>query len=432
MIKDLKKQRLRMRFSDLEIVLFAITVFLYSFDGYIFYISGIVYLLILLFNMLSPNSRTGVAIKKDSSKYVLLYIIVYPILNWFAYNYNALNSIEIRNIFGYFLLLSFLLSKGNNFDRLGYFYKVLIAFGVFEAVCVIVQFIMPAAFLSVYGILFPIRVNTAALKMKEGYLWGFTNQVANTAYYILVAIAIKFSNEEIKKKKDRVLLLVLFVSLLLTGKRGHMLFCLSALILTYFFSDNNKLKLKTWTKLFGVFLACVLVITILYNSKTVIGYRVVETINGIFSGNDVSNSRSIINALTISIILKNWLIGIGWGRYKYEYQAHWKILSGGTWDQTYNAHNIYLQLLAEVGIVGFILFLMLSVMGLYFGIKLLRNCRYFSNWEQFIIKMNFFIQVFFLLYGITGNPLYDYNEYSMYFIAIAVSAQMFRNIKKLG
>lgn len=37
------------------------------------------------------------------------------------------------------------------------------------------------------------------------------------------------------------------------------------------------------------------------------------------------------------------------------------------------------------------------------------------------IKFSFFIQLYFLLYGITGNPLYDIEETIMYFFAIGIS-----------
>ena len=40
-----------------------------------------------------------------------------------------------------------------------------------------------------------------------------------------------------------------------------------------------------------------------------------------------------------------------------------------------------------------------------------------SGW----IKFSLFIQLYFLLYGITGNPLYDIEETIIYFFAIGIS-----------
>lgn len=37
------------------------------------------------------------------------------------------------------------------------------------------------------------------------------------------------------------------------------------------------------------------------------------------------------------------------------------------------------------------------------------------------MKFSFFIQLYFLLYGITGNPLYDIEETILYFFAVGVS-----------
>ena len=37
------------------------------------------------------------------------------------------------------------------------------------------------------------------------------------------------------------------------------------------------------------------------------------------------------------------------------------------------------------------------------------------------VKFSLFIQIYFLLYGITGNPLYDIEETIIYFFAIGIS-----------
>ena len=37
------------------------------------------------------------------------------------------------------------------------------------------------------------------------------------------------------------------------------------------------------------------------------------------------------------------------------------------------------------------------------------------------VRFSLFIQIYFLLYGITGNPLYDIEETIIYFFAIGIS-----------
>ena len=78
--------------------------------------------------------------------------------------------------------------------------------------------------------------------------------------------------------------------------------------------------------------------------------------------------------------------------------------------QYMNAHNIYLQLLAEVGIVGLILFLFIMAYFIYTVFKLLRA----YNKKQFVTNLTMeplyfaaMFLVFFLMYGMTGNCLYD-------------------------
>ena len=55
-------------------------------------------------------------------------------------------------------------------------------------------------------------------------------------------------------------------------------------------------------------------------------------------------------------------------------------------------------------------------------IRLIKLNRSFENAiESGWIELSFFIQVYFLLYGITGNPLYDAEETIIYFFAVGIS-----------
>ena len=44
-----------------------------------------------------------------------------------------------------------------------------------------------------------------------------------------------------------------------------------------------------------------------------------------------------------------------------------------------------------------------------------------NGYEYSWLLLSLFIQIYFLLYGITGNPLYDVEEIILYFFAVGVS-----------
>ena len=81
-------------------------------------------------------------------------------------------------------------------------------------------------------------------------------------------------------------------------------------------------------------------------------------------------------------------------------------------------HNTYLQVLCERGIIGIILFIIPLIYCLFKTIRLCRN-----NQKSDIIHYLYFslsIQLFYILYGFTGNTNNDLVGYIMYAISIAI------------
>jgi|GEM_PF-5946305 O-antigen ligase len=82
-------------------------------------------------------------------------------------------------------------------------------------------------------------------------------------------------------------------------------------------------------------------------------------------------------------------------------------------------HNIYLTVLMENGILGFVVFI--SVLGYAFFSTVQLVLRFGSyEYHQGIpfLLFSLYIQVFFLVYGMSGNPLYD--NYILYFYLFAI------------
>ena len=85
-----------------------------------------------------------------------------------------------------------------------------------------------------------------------------------------------------------------------------------------------------------------------------------------------------------------------------------------------HAHNIYIQMLAETGIVGFMLFMVAFISSLLKTVEITRKTMMTSNNStlKVIILFSLYMQLFFLLYGFSGNPLYNFTQLFVYFIGI--------------
>ena len=72
------------------------------------------------------------------------------------------------------------------------------------------------------------------------------------------------------------------------------------------------------------------------------------------------------------------------------------------------AHNVYIQVLCEMGIIGFVLYTGAIILLLKYTIKALK---YFSKTQEYQYKyaamLSFCFQIFYLLYSLSGNCLYD-------------------------
>ena len=151
---------------------------------------------------------------------------------------------------------------------------------------------------------------------------------------------------------------------------------------------------------------------------TVVG-RFIDTAD---SG-DISSGRIDVWMNAIETISSHTFIGIGWEQY----------VNQGGW--FWNIHNIYLQLYIETGILGSIFYIgwftfhLCRTWRLYSYMRI--NEKYYSKNDVCFINFSLAMQILFLLYGFTGNPLYEAIMYVPYFIACAISVYYVKYYKPL-
>ena len=196
-----------------------------------------------------------------------------------------------------------------------------------------------------------------------------------------------------------------------------MLFGVVALICAYYLFKPEK----RMTRSFKILLASAVGLIVLY----LLSFSVPE-ISAIFErfshigSDEESNTRFMMWALALKNFKENPLIGIGWNGYKYQFYHFLYNPTVRAERYAYlNAHNVYLQLLCETGILGFLIFMSGAIELFVRTLKLLKkNIRdSFSIGSKGTIFFVLTMQIFFWLYSLTGNCLYD-TMFGFYSISI--------------
>lgn len=303
----------------------------------------------------------------------------------------------------------------NNFDRC---FRVIKALAVYYAATVWIQVLFPSIY-SFYLNLMPTNIQSQILSQQNGFAYtGFSSNLGFTAGHITAGILLLVTVFRNKRIEYYIELSFLFITLLLTGKRSTFVFLLIAITAIYFVSTVGVKKISRIAIIALIALIMLAGLFIFQNqlSSVPVFNRLIETINGIRQGEDISSNRTMIYLYAYSLFKENPILGIGWGHFRR------MTLGNITWVNTVEVHNIYLQLLCETGIIGFSIMMFSIVVHLIHAYKAVRYEIVKNQMRQWraLLMFAFSYQVFFLLYGIVENALYDYNFLIMYFLSCAI------------
>lgn len=204
--------------------------------------------------------------------------------------------------------------------------------------------------------------------------------------------------------------LIVVVALMMTGKRTLFIIPIAVLLIyVILFSKNNK-----FIKLAGVGLAITIFIIgayVLVPGASLIIDRIVN------SEGDVLSGREVFWNYAIEMFRQNPLFGKGFLSFNdYAFYRGFRYY-GERWN--YQAHNVYIQLLAETGIVGFLLMTLLIILMLFKIISVVKEKPVFWN-----ILLIYWI-ILFGVYSFTGNTLY----YPCQLIVLIIIILLVSNIK---
>jgi len=155
-------------------------------------------------------------------------------------------------------------------------------------------------------------------------------------------------------QKDKKLLYVtaialMGIALILSGSRGGLI----SLLAEIFFLLIVTTKTKGYNQvLIKVGLAVLLVATIIFGSMLIGGESSLTRLAETATSEDFSTNRTHIWDVTLNIIKNNFIFGTGYGSFGVAYTPY-DSLNG--LERVEQAHNDYLQILADAGIIGLII-----------------------------------------------------------------------------
>lgn len=348
----------------------------------------------------------------------LLYVTSSPIAIWVVcicwmafsvlHTYSLLSGVKFFSVFATFVLCGIVLTSETDWYDL--FIGIMKKFLVFHALFTFFQFFLPKISLKITGLFLDADSQILTrewIEQNRNYAGISGQTMINAFYFILlggICISELMQNDFRLKITDMLILVISFIGLVLTGKKGAWLAtlnCFAIVIFIYMSASLSKKHLKaiTWILIFSTVGAIMMII------------RIGDDLLNIMLGSSViSRERIIYNAK--QIFSEHPWIGSGTDSIAY-YIAH-------------STHNIYIQVLCEYGIIGEIIFIFaLIYTEVITIIKIYKKSRYGLELGSDLGRMYLlvFYNSFILINGFTENTLFTYQFFLPYMLLIAAAYQ---------
>ena len=264
---------------------------------------------------------------------------------------------------------------------------------------------------------------------KNHHAVGLSNHYSQNGIYMAISLCASFALLFAKSRKNILwkvlLLLVVLFALILTGKRGVLIFSVFAMLISYIICKKGAFANKLITVLFILSSMSLVIYALSFYIEGIAS--AFARITAMFSENetlDVSNGRFKLYAIAWNFFKESPITGIGWREFSKE------VVNFYNQDSVLrDAHNVFLQLLCETGIIGFSIFISLFISAIIQTVQLAakstKDMLQLSDKTKIVLIFSLCYQVFFLAYCITGNPLYDLETVYVYIISVGFSSVIY-------
>lgn len=262
-----------------------------------------------------------------------------------------------------------------------------------------------------FCILYPIN------SVNGAFLGSYQNVGAALSIGLTLMLVDAFTKKSLQQW-DIIKILLVMLTLFMTGKRTFALIPCAICLLFYINGAERKKRIRILRIITPIAIA---IPVILYCRPNVllIFERLLDS-----SGTISLTGREHYWALAKALWKQHMLHGIGIGTYStYILNNRSLVYRWFGIQNVYSTHNIYYQILAEGGTIGFILWVS------FFAVSIISTFRYLKNeTEQHnayvgVVSKAWAMQMWFVMYGFTGNPLTSMsNLYLFMFSVMTVQA----------
>jgi len=371
---------------------------------------------IFIIQMIKTN-HGKIPFKQLDYAWLLILLLMIINRNW---EYEWLRTLMcIVGVLSYFFI-------GNNIYYIKYGMVICVFFAVLTAVISWFSIFDYNGYLAFLQNLYtPTVINSIASFYRQGMMSGLTTHYSSNTFYMISAIIILLSDSwayRVGQKKDKkyinwIIILFLLITSLMVGKRGHLIFLMATIFISFLFMTiNNSKKLKQiFLSIFAIILGLPFIIQ-----------KIPQTANfftRLFgdNGGDILNGRGDLYSLAIKMFISNPILGRGYGSFSVLMNL-----------QNPGVHNDYLQFLCEWGLVGFVVCMIAYGGSLYSAYRLYKclSNEVYSVDERRLVIWSFMFQLFVTFYSLTGIPHYDFEVFMLYCLACAVPQNIIRYKKR--
>lgn len=334
-------------------------------------------------------------------------------------SYNPTLSIQYALIY-----ISCFIAMITQFDREDYifFIKAAEIVSLIFVISIILEVLIPQLFANYLGFIFDSDRRTELIQkeLNFGIFSGLSGEKAEAAYVANIFIATQICRMFVNKKIDiKHLLLTLFgfLALMLTGKRTLLIIPVLALIVLMLVNQIKGKYIKFI--LLGCGAICAVYFLILFVPQAAV------TFNRLFASTDKTLSgRNYLWDVCMEMFKSNPLFGKGIASFNHyanmDYYVNIMCVQQGMDEWTVQAHNIYYQYLGELGLTGFIPAVGIIAFTFIRTILLKKQIPLMDTLQKMIYHFSLYIQVWFIVYGFTGNVGHYTQDLIMYFMCVGM------------
>ena len=388
-------------------------------------IPGILLLAILIYFF---SSKGVIVYRNKLDKYLCIswiFVGVYVLVN----NENLISTIVGGGIIQLYTMITIMCFVRKDDKWREKWIKISIVFVLVHAIATIIFFYNGSLYHKYASFIFSgDTLRTSIKNYNKGYMAGLSSHFSTNGMILgigIIFIVEKFLDKKRAEKAFKYKLLygtlacIVMYALILSSKRSPLIAAILAIVIVYIlFNQKNIFKnlcilMISCTLIFGAYKFLLPKIPGLSTIATKF-----ETLEDSDAG--VLNGRQQLWDIAINMIKKHPVIGNGYGSYEKVAEQEDAI--------TTSAHNYYLHVFAELGIIGVILYLNCFILGLILGVKALNRIVKRKRYKDYIFaKISLEIQIFVLIYAFTSSAFIYYVIVVPYFLALATTRQIWND-----